>query len=245
MAGVSKVSVRNLMLLASLGALGVAAFLYTRQSQASTDESGGSSFGLADALASLGTSGAEGDVSSGAEVGIYDGYLLPAAYTVGSYFGSGMRISIQGVTAIAQHEALRTAVYYDQAGHATIGYGHKIKPGESFISISADDALTILAADVGVAEDAVNALVRVGLSQSQFDALVSLVFNIGSGNFRSSTLLRRLNGGDYAGALAQFGVWNKVRSGGGLVVSNGLVSRRAAEAALFAAGTDYNGSTYG
>jgi lysozyme len=86
-----------------------------------------------------------------------------------------------------------------------------------------------LRADAQEAVDAVNRLVTVPLNQSQFDALVDFVFNLGAGAFSTSTLLRLLNGGDYAGAAGQFGRWNKDN---GKVVA-GLTRRRAAEAKLF------------
>ncbi|WP_312069487.1 lysozyme, partial [Acinetobacter sp.] len=75
----------------------------------------------------------------------------------------------------------------------------------------------------------VNNLVKVPLSQNQFDALVSLTYNIGSTAFKNSTLLKKLNAKDYAGAADQFLRWNK---GGGKVLK-GLVRRREAERALF------------
>jgi hypothetical protein len=84
---------------------------------------------------------------------------------------------------------------------------------------------------VAVLDRAVERLVKVPLNQNQFDALVSFAYNCGEGNLGKSTLLRRLNAGDYKGAAAQFAAWNK---GGGQVLK-GLVRRRAAEAALFRA----------
>jgi lysozyme len=82
-------------------------------------------------------------------------------------------------------------------------------------------------------EGYVNRAVKVKLTQNQFDALVSLVYNIGPPNFNGSTLLRKLNAGDYAGAADQFLVWNKGRVGRKLVVISGLVNRRNAERQLF------------
>ncbi|WP_230951259.1 lysozyme, partial [Xylella fastidiosa] len=81
-------------------------------------------------------------------------------------------------------------------------------------------------------EPAVRRYVRVPLKQQQFDALVSLSFNIGAGAFHRSTLLKRLNAGDVAGALEQFHVW---KWAGGSIQS-GLIIRRAAERALFEGG---------
>ena len=78
-------------------------------------------------------------------------------------------------------------------------------------------------------EKTVNDLVKVPLTQNQFDALVSLTYNIGTGAFEKSTLLKKLNTGDYQGAADQFTVWNK---GGGKVLQ-GLVNRRAKEKEVF------------
>jgi peptidoglycan hydrolase-like protein with peptidoglycan-binding domain len=90
----------------------------------------------------------------------------------------------------------------------------------------------MLAEDVGRFEAAVNRLVKVPLSQGQFDALVSFSFNVGEGALADSTLLRKLNARDYKGARREFARWNK---GGGRVLP-GLTRRRAAEAKLFGGG---------
>ena len=104
--------------------------------------------------------------------------------------------------------------------------GTKVKKGDS---CTLDQAKSYFSHDLKRFEASVNNLVKVPLSQNQFDALVSLVYNIGSGNFASSTLLKKLNAKDYAGAAEQFPRWNK---GGGKVMK-GLVRRRDAERALF------------
>lgn len=85
-----------------------------------------------------------------------------------------------------------------------------------------------MASDLKKFEAAVNK-VTVALNQNQFDALVSLTYNIGTGAFASSTLLKKLNAGDYKGAAAQFDVWNK--AGGKRM--QGLVNRRSTERKLF------------
>jgi lysozyme len=85
---------------------------------------------------------------------------------------------------------------------------------------------------MSVAEANVRAVVEIPLTQDEFIALCDLTFNIGTGNFDGSTLLRLLNAGDIDGAIAQFSVWNKA---GGKVLA-GLVKRRSAEAALFRLG---------
>jgi GH24 family phage-related lysozyme (muramidase) len=84
-------------------------------------------------------------------------------------------------------------------------------------------------ATLGQYEDAVNRYVTASINQNQFDALVDFAYNAGAQNLRTSTLLKRLNQGDYAGAAAQFDVWV---NGGGKKLP-GLVRRRASERTLF------------
>ncbi|CAK0771902.1 lysozyme [Gammaproteobacteria bacterium] len=131
---------------------------------------------------------------------------------------------------VKEYEGLRLNVYKDSAGKPTIGYGHLIKPGENFdTGISAKKAELMLAADLLASEDAVKKWVNVALSQGQFDALVSLVFNIGAAQFQKSTLLRKLNAGNLAGAAEEFLRWNKADG----KVAEGLVRRRVAERGMF------------
>jgi lysozyme len=144
---------------------------------------------------------------------------------------SALTLSPAGLDAIKRHEGLRLEPYDDGAGFLTIGYGHRIRSDEIFDRITLARAQELLQDDVRAAENAVNALVSVPLEQNQFDALVSLVFNIGAGAFRRSTLLRLLNNNDRDAAAAQFDRWTRA---GGRVLA-GLVSRRAAERAMFEA----------
>lgn len=134
----------------------------------------------------------------------------------------------QNLSIIKLSEGLRLEAYLCPAGVWTIGYGHTkgVKKGD-FITL--EEAEMLLREDVKDAENAVNKYVKVGINQNQFDALVSFVFNLGSGNFKTSTLLRKLNTGDYLGAANEFKRWNKA---GGKVL-NGLVKRREDEANLF------------
>lgn len=148
--------------------------------------------------------------------------------------GSRGGISLDGLEAIKRHEAFAPTPYQDQAGHWTIGYGHKIKAGESFTAITEGGALELLAADVRVAEDAVNSVVKVPLTQAQFDALVSFAFNVGAAAFRDSTLAKRLNAGEYDAVPSELARWKYVTVNGTKVESAGLMSRRAAEGQAFA-----------
>lgn len=137
----------------------------------------------------------------------------------------------QNLDIIKDFEGLRLESYKCSAGVWTIGYGHTEGVGSSQ-TCSEEEAIGWLKEDVGWAEDAVQELVEVFLEQHEHDALVSLVFNIGRGNFSSSTLLRKLNAGDKEGAADEFLKWRKA---GGKVLK-GLERRRAAERELFLCG---------
>lgn len=139
-----------------------------------------------------------------------------------------MKISQAGLDLLKEFEGLRLNAYLCPANVWTIGYGttNGVVPG---MTITQDEAEGLLREDVEKFEAAVTRLVTVPLEQYQFDSLVSIIYNIGESAFRSSTLLRLLNAGDYAGARGQFGRWVKA----GATTLPGLVRRRAAEAEMF------------
>jgi lysozyme len=142
-----------------------------------------------------------------------------------------MNCSDKALDIIKSFESLRLDAYMPTPNDVpTIGYGSTrgVTMGDT---CTESEALQMLKEDVSEAEGCVSMAVDVDLTQHQFDALVSLVFNIGCGAFRGSTLLKLLNAGDYAAAQQQFGRWNKQAG----KVLNGLTRRREAEAALFAA----------
>lgn len=117
-------------------------------------------------------------------------------------------------------------------GTLTIGIGHTgtdVHPG---MEITEEEARELLRRDLQSFETAVNRAVKVPLSQNQFDALVSFAFNVGVGNFRSSTLLKKLNTGDYASVPKELMKWTKSKG----KEMKGLVNRRSAEAGLWAKG---------
>jgi len=152
--------------------------------------------------------------------------------------GAMLGISAAGLAALKAREGFAAVPYADQAGHATIGYGHKIKPGESFTRVSEAEADVLLRADVGAAEIMIARYVRVPLTQGQHDALVSFLFNVDSddnGRFRNSSLLTALNAGDFAAVPALLAEWKYVTVGGKKIVSAGLQTRRAGEAGQFVA----------
>lgn len=139
-----------------------------------------------------------------------------------------MKVSNNGINLVKRFEGLELKAYRDSVGILTIGYGrtHAVKAGDI---ITGEQADAFLREDLQVAELTVNTNVKVKLTQGQFDALVSFVFNLGSGNFVKSTLIKKLNAGDYAGAADEFGKW--VNAGGKKLP--GLVKRRAAEREVF------------
>ncbi|MFH1058872.1 MAG: lysozyme [Pseudomonadota bacterium] len=144
-----------------------------------------------------------------------------------------------GVDLVKRSEGFSPKTYTCPAGHPTIGFGHRIRAGEVFEEpLSQAQAEDLLRADLAEAAGAVQRLVTAPLSDDQFAALVDFTFNLGAGNLQKSTLLKKLNAGDYAGAGAEFGRW--VKSGGQTLP--GLVTRRAAEAALFAGGAGEPGA---
>ncbi len=124
--------------------------------------------------------------------------------------------------------------YRDATGTPTIGTGHTAAAGLPIpvmgLTITRAQAETILANDLArIYERGVLKLVKVDLTQCQFDALVDFAFNAGCGNLGGSTLLRKLNSGDYAGAADEFLTWTKSKG----VVLSGLVKRRAVERNTF------------
>lgn len=144
-----------------------------------------------------------------------------------------MKISKNGLNLIKEFEGVRLTAYKCPAGILTIGIGHtsaagapEVKPG---MTITANEAYEILDRDLDQYEKAVDRLVKVPLSQEQFDALVSFVYNVGVGAFQKSTLLKKLNAGQYGAVPGELMKWTKA---GGKELP-GLVRRRRAEAALW------------
>ncbi len=142
-------------------------------------------------------------------------------------------VSTAGINLICSFEGLRLNAYDDGVGVWTIGFGTTIYPNG--IRVKRGDTCTEAQAKAYMAHDlkkfelAVNSSVTMSINQNQFDALVSLAYNIGTNAFKNSTLVKKLNANDIRGAAAQFSVWNKA---GGKVMQ-GLVNRRAVERKLF------------
>lgn len=150
-----------------------------------------------------------------------------------------MIISNEGTELIHRYEQFRNHPYIDAVGVATIGWGNtfwedgaKVKMTDKPISRERGNALN--AHWLGIFEDAIKKYVKPCLFQCQFDALVSFVYNVGVANFRSSTLLKRINNDPNDPDIAnQFKRWNKGRVRGQLVELRGLTKRRNEEAFLY------------
>lgn len=142
------------------------------------------------------------------------------------------QINAAGLDLIKKFEALKLEAYRCSAGVLTIGYGHtkNVKEGDVITEAQADE---LLRQDVADAERAVSDLVKVPMNENEFSALVSLVFNIGRGHFRTSTALRKLNEEKRTSAGEAMTWWNNATIDGVLTRLEGLVRRRKAERDLF------------
>ena len=139
-----------------------------------------------------------------------------------------MKISQEGLALIKRFEGCRLEAYKCSANVLTIGYGHTGGVKETD-TIKQEEADELLEKDVLKFEEYVEDNVIVELDQSQFDALVAWTFNLGPGNLRESTMLKKLNDSDYASVPSEMKRWNKA---GGKTL-DGLIRRRNAEALLF------------
>ena len=142
-------------------------------------------------------------------------------------------INKSGLALIKQSEGMRLEAYPDVHGIWTIGYGHTgcVTPG---MTITQDQADQLLQEDLDGAQNGVGIAVgQADTSDNQFAAMVSLCYNIGLGNFRSSTVLRQHLTGNTPAAADAFLLWNKATIDGTLQVVAGLTRRRTAERALY------------
>ena len=139
-----------------------------------------------------------------------------------------MKATARCIDLIKRFEGCRLEAYQDSVGVWTIGYGSTmgVKQGDR---ISAQQAETLLRADLSRFESGVSAFVTAPIKQSQFEAIVSLAFNVGMGNVKNSTLLKLTNQKQYLQAAQQFQKWNL--AGGKPLL--GLLRRRLAEAQLY------------
>jgi GH24 family phage-related lysozyme (muramidase) len=144
-----------------------------------------------------------------------------------------MQISNNGINLIKQFEGCKLQAYQDSVGVWTIGYGWtqpvEGKPVAKGMAITQQKANILLTEGISQYEKGVTNLVTVPVNQNQFDSLVDFAYNLGVNALKGSTLLKKLNAGDYAGAAAEFPKWNKA---GGKELA-GLTRRREAEKSLF------------
>jgi len=144
---------------------------------------------------------------------------------------------------VRQFEGFESKLYNDASGHCTIGFGHKLHDGscsqedkENYGNgISEEEAMQLFDEDMASAESTVKGMVKVPLSKNEFEALSSFVYNVGPGNFKTSTLLKKLNKKDYdsvAGEMERW-VYTTDLKTGKKVRNNGLINRRKNEAGRF------------
>ncbi len=138
------------------------------------------------------------------------------------------------VVLVKRFEGLRLTPYRDAAGFWTIGWGHLVSRDRQApppAALTEDEAEELLAGDLAQRAVAVGRMVRIALADGQYGALISFAFNVGSGALQQSTLLRKVNAAEHAAVPAQFLRWTMAAG----MRLPGLVRRRRAEAALYAA----------
>ena len=146
-----------------------------------------------------------------------------------------MIVNAATLALIKGFEGLRLSAYQDSVGVWTIGYGTTAAAGVGIspragMTITERDAEHYLALTLSKFADQITPMFTRQVTPNQFGACLSLAYNVGPGNFAKSSVLRKTNAGDFAGARTAFALWNKA---GGKVLA-GLSRRRAAEAALYA-----------
>jgi lysozyme len=135
-----------------------------------------------------------------------------------------VKVSDRGLALTEQFEGFSATVYPDGTGKPTVGIGHLVKSGEVFDHpLTHAEATALLCKDMEEAECAVEGLVEVPLTQGQFDALCDWTYNLGRTRLMTSTLLKKLNSGDYEGAALEFPKWNRPLD------EKGILRRRYAE----------------
>jgi lysozyme len=146
---------------------------------------------------------------------------------------AGLRTNDAIVDLIKAEEGLRLEAYQGPSGAWLIGYGHAGDDVRSGQRIDASEADKLLRADLGKVEDAIKGMLTAPVNEDEFSAMVDLAYNIGTGNFRESTVLKEVNAGDRSAAAEAFLLWNKVTVNGVRRVSPVLEARREREKAMF------------
>ena len=137
---------------------------------------------------------------------------------------------LKGINLIKTFEGCELTAYYDSVGVITVGIGHTGSDVFEGLVITNDEAEKLFKQDIKTFEQVVVSSVKVKLTQNQFDALVSFAYNCGAAALQESTLLKKLNQADYAGAADQFLRWDSDGNGGHIA---GLTRRRQDERTLF------------
>lgn len=143
-----------------------------------------------------------------------------------------LKVSENGIKFLQSLEGFSSKAYWDVKGWS-IGFGHFMGATKTLDNISYSKAIELLMNDLAWSENAIKKYVKVSLNQNQHDALISFIYNLGETNFAKSTLLKKLNANDFAGAANEFKNWNKERKNGTLVNNNVLTARREKERQLF------------
>lgn len=146
--------------------------------------------------------------------------------------------SQRGIALIKTFEGFAARQYICPAGKPTIGYGHVVKPGERFGELTMAQADLLLKADLRIYEIYLNGVLapsrlKKSINQNRFDACASFVYNLGMGNFDKSTLLKKIQAGEFDAAASEFLRWKFARVNGKQTELAGLLRRRRAEMALF------------
>lgn len=142
-----------------------------------------------------------------------------------------MQINVKGLNIIKKYEGFRPEPYYCPANVLTIGYGHAIKPDEveTLKKVSLEEAGNLLLEDISITERTIEKLVTIDLTENEFSALVSFCYNVGGGNFKSSTMLKLINNDQKLEASLEFNRWVYVNK----KIMKGLIRRRLEECQLF------------
>lgn len=145
-----------------------------------------------------------------------------------------MQITQKGLELVKKYEGFSAIPYKCPTGYTTIGYGHRIKPGENFTSISPAEGNSLLLKDLEIAGQAVKKHVKVPINNDQYSALASWFLNLGENQSTvGSSLIRYLNDGRQHLVPGQFGVWIIGKVNGNPTALPGLIKRRRDEALLF------------
>lgn len=162
-----------------------------------------------------------------------NGLVIAAAVALLGLMSTRRLVKMNVRDIIKDHEGWRAVRYTDTAGYPTIGWGHKLLPGETMTRITRAQGEALLTADIERTRRGILPHITRTMTANQDAAAVSLAFNIGINAFKNSTFLKKWNAGDTIGAANEILRWNKETKAGQLVVNAGLTARRLKEKNLF------------